>query len=217
MILKELKIRSDIQNIITNCYVIEDEETKETMVIDPAEDADKIIELLHILNSKLKYIYLTHCHGDHIGAVQELMQKEGGKSLIHTDDYEGLKNPTINLTALISEKSPVSIEATARVNDGDLLHLGNLEFRVIHTPGHTKGGSCLYCEQEEMLFSGDTLFKGMWGRTDLPTSSFEEIMKSINNKLLVLPDDTIVYPGHGISTKIVAEEPIYYNLMPGEE
>jgi glyoxylase-like metal-dependent hydrolase (beta-lactamase superfamily II) len=112
---------------------------------------------------------------------------------------------------------PIAIEADSRVNDGDILHIGSLEFKVIHTPGHTKGGSSLYCEKEKMLFSGDTLFKGMWGRTDLPTSSFEDIISSISNKLLILPDDTIVYPGHGISTKIVDEEPIYYNLMPGED
>ena len=111
----------------------------------------------------------------------------------------------------------ISIEADSRVNDEDIIHIGNLEFKVIYTPGHTKGGSSLYCEKEKILFSGDTLFKGMWGRTDLPTSSFTDIMESINNKLLVLPDDTIVYPGHGIITKIAEEEPIYYNLMFGED
>lgn len=116
----------------------------------------------------------------------------------------------------MTEKA-ISIEADSRVNDGDILHIGNIEFKVMHTPGHTKGGSSLYCERKQMVFPGDTLFKGMWGRTDLPTSNFENIMKSIANKLLVLPDNTIVYPGHGTSTKIREEEPIYYNLMPGED
>lgn len=216
MILKQIKLKSNIDNIITNCYVVEDEKTKETMVIDPGGEVNKIIELLNILNAKVKYIYLTHCHGDHIGAVQELKNIKGGKILIHSNDYDGLKNPDVNLTSFMSNKS-ISIEADSRVNDGDIIHIGDLEFKVIHTPGHTKGGSSLYCEKEQMLFSGDTLFKGMWGRTDLPTSSFEDIMKSINNKLLVLPDDTIVYPGHGIITKIIEEEPIYYNLIAGEE
>lgn len=216
MILKQIKLKSNIDNIVTNCYIIKDEETNEVMVIDPGGETNKIIDMINILEGNLKYIYLTHCHGDHIGAVEELRNKKGGKVLIHSDDYEGLKNPEINLTGFMSEL-PISIEADARVNDGDLLHVGNIEFRVIHTPGHTKGGSSLYSEKEQMLFSGDTLFKGMWGRTDLPTSSFENIMKSINDKLLVLPDDTVVYPGHGIITKIIEEEPIYYNLMPGEE
>ena len=216
MILKQIKLKSNIDNIVTNCYIIKDEETNELMVIDPGGETNKIIDMINILEGNLKYIYLTHCHGDHIGAVEELRNKKSGKVLIHSDDYEGLKKPEINLTGFMSEL-PISIEADARVNDGDLLHVGNIEFRVIHTPGHTKGGSSLYSEKEQMLFSGDTLFKGMWGRTDLPTSSFEDIMKSINDKLLVLPDDTVVYPGHGIITKIIEEEPIYYNLMPGEE
>ena len=216
MILKQLKLNSIIDNIITNCYIIIDEDTKETMVIDPANEVDKIIELLEIMDAKLKYIYLTHCHGDHIGGVEELKEKKGGKILIHTDDYEGLKDPNINLTELLSKKQ-IKLEADSRVNDKDILHIGNLVFNVIHTPGHTRGGSSLYCEEEKMLFSGDTLFKGMWGRTDLPTSNFEDIIKSITNKLLILPNDTIVYPGHGISTKISEEEPIYYNLMQGED
>ena len=195
MILKQLKINSVMQGIVTNCYIIVDEKTKETMIIDPAEDAEKIEELLDILEAKVKYIYLTHCHGDHIGAVEQLRREKGGKVLIHKDDYEGLKNPEINLTEILAENA-IKIEADSRVNDGDVLHIGNLEFKVIHTPGHTKGGTSLYCKKENCLFSGDTLFRGTWGRTDLPTSSREEIMDSIVNKLMKLPDETIVYPGH---------------------
>ena len=108
----------------------------------------------------------------------------------------------------------IEIDADSRLDDGDLIHLGNLEFKVIHTPGHTKGGCSLYLESEKLLFSGDTLFRGTWGRTDLPTSDFDEIMDSIINKLLVLPDDTIVYPGHGKSTMIENEKPIYLELKP---
>ena len=216
MLLKQLKLASNIDNIVTNCYIVQDEETKETIVIDPAGQCDKIVEMLNIIEGKLKYIYLTHCHGDHIGAAEELKNVKNSKILIHIDDYEGLKEPEINLTGFMSEKQ-IRLEADARVNDGDILHIGNLEFKVIHTPGHTKGGSSLYCAKEQLLFSGDTLFKGMWGRTDLPTSSFEDIINSMTNKLLVLPDETIVYPGHGMSTRIAQEEPIYYNLIPGEE
>ncbi len=216
MILKEIKVQSEFKNIVTNCYIILDENTKETMVIDPGGEAEKILEILNILEAKVKYIYLTHCHGDHIGAVEEIKRKNGGKILIHTEDYEPLKNPEINLTGVIAEKAIV-IEADSRVNDEDILHIGNIEFKVIHTPGHTKGGSCLYCKEQNMVFSGDTIFKSMWGRTDLPTGDFTDIIKSICNKLMVLPDETIIYPGHGMTTKIKDEEPIYYNLMPGEE
>ena len=196
MILKELKIRTWIGDP-TNCYIILDEESKETMVIDPAGDCDKIVDMLEILKAKLKYIYLTHCHGDHIGAVTELKNRCGGRILIHRLDSEGLNDKNINLSGVV-DLPEIELEADSRVDDGDLLHLGNLEFKVIHTPGHTKGGSSLYCEKEKCLFSGDTLFRGTWGRTDLPTSSREEIMDSIVNKLMKLPDETIVYPGHRI-------------------
>ena len=196
MILKELKIRTWIGDP-TNCYIILDEESKETMVIDPAGECDKIVDMLEILKAKLKYIYLTHCHGDHIGAVTELKNRCGGRILIHRLDSEGLNDKTINLSGVV-DLPEIELEADSRVDDGDLLHLGNLEFKVIHTPGHTKGGSSLYCEKEKCLFSGDTLFRGTWGRTDLPTSSREEIMDSIVNKLMKLPDETIVYPGHRI-------------------
>lgn len=194
MILKRIKITTWIGDP-TNCYIICDEETKETMVIDPAGDVDTIVEMLDILDAKLKYIYITHCHGDHIGGVTELKNKKGGKILIHRFDAEGLNDININLTEII-DMPEIELEADSRVDDGDLLHLGNIEFKVIHTPGHTIGSSSLYCESEKLLISGDTLFRGAWGRTDLPTSSFMDIINSITKKLMVLPDETIVYPGH---------------------
>lgn len=212
MILKVLKIDTWIGDE-TNCYIVQDDKTKETMVIDVAGDVDKIVEMLDILQAKLKYIYLTHCHGDHIGGVQELKERYGGKIVAQRQAAENLKDPNINLTTYIGNEG-LSIEIDARVDDDDLLHLGELEFRVIHTPGHTSGGSCLYCEKEQLLFSGDTLFRGTWGRTDVPTGDFEAIIKSITKKLMILPDETIVYPGHGKSTMIKEEKPIYLELKP---
>ena len=213
MILKRLKVNTALGEP-TNSYIVEDEESKETMVIDPGGEADKIIDMLDTLGvDKLKYIYLTHCHGDHFGAILDLKAKKGGKVLIHRDDAEGLYNQSISLTYYIG-MADIELEADSRVDEGDIIHLGNLEFRVIHTPGHTKGGSCLYCKEQGLLFSGDTLFKGTWGRTDLPTSNFPDIIASITNKLTVLPDDTIVYPGHGRMTTIREEEPIYLELKP---
>lgn len=215
MILKRIKIETNWTDP-TNCYVIVDEETKETMVIDPAGECNKIVDMINALEGKLKYIVLTHCHGDHIGAVNELKEKMGGLVLIHTIDSEGLNNPAINMSDYIGMKVD-HIDVDSRLNDEDLIHLGNLEFKVIHTPGHTKGGICLYCAKEKLLFSGDTLFRRIWGRTDLPTSSFADIINSITNKLMILPEDTIVYPGHGKSTMIREEEPIYLDLKEARD
>ena len=212
MILKRIKIDTWIGDP-TNCYIVCDEETKETMCIDPAGDVEKIIETIDILKGNLKYIYLTHCHGDHISGVPELKEKKDEKVLIHRLDAEGLNDMSINLTQII-DMPEIELEADSRVDDGDLLHLGKLEFRVIHTPGHTCGSSSLYCDSERLLISGDTLFRGTWGRTDLPTSDFMKILDSITNKLMTLPDDTIVYPGHGKSTMIGEEKPIYLELKP---
>jgi len=214
MILKRIKVNAGgIMGI--NCYIIQDEKTKETMIIDPGNLPQNLIEILDAMQIKLKYILLTHCHGDHIGGVNKVKEKYGGQILIHRNDSEGLKDISINLSTHIGLE-PVIINEDARIDDGDLLHIGDMEFKVICTPGHTCGSVSLYCEKEKMLFSGDTLFRGTWGRTDLPTSSFESIISSITNKLMNLPEDTIVYPGHGKSTIIREEKPIYLEMRKKE-
>ena len=212
MILKELKITTPMGEP-TNCYIIFDENSKEAIVIDPAGETEKILEMLDILKANLKYIYITHCHGDHIGGAKRLQTERNGKILIHRLDAPGLNDPTINLAEHIGVESTY-INVDSILDNEDLLHIGNIEFKVIHTPGHTCGGSSLYCEEEKMIFTGDTLFRGTWGRTDLPTSNFAEIMDSITNKLMQLPEETIIYPGHGKSSMIKEERPIYFELKP---
>ena len=212
MILKRLQLKTAWVEP-TNCYIIQDEETKETIVIDPASELEKIAEMLEILNAKLKYIYLTHCHADHIGAAAGLHSKYGGKILIHRNGAQNIENDEIVLATYIGIDKIV-LEADSRVDDNDLLHVGNIEIKVLYTPGHTNCSTSLYFEKDKMLFSGDTIFRGAWGRTDLQTSSLEEIMKSITEKIMVLPEDTIIYPGHGKSTIIKEEKPIYTELSP---
>ncbi len=212
MILKRLKLKTNYFEQ-TNCYIIQDDETKEAIIIDPAGEFEKIDNMLTILNVKLKYIYLTHCHADHIGAVNKVHKKYGGTILIQRNGVDNLKDDDIVLASYIGEDKIV-LDEKSRIDDNDLLHVGSLEFKVIHTPGHTTCSTCLYCEKEKMLFSGDTLFRGAWGRTDLIGGSFEEIINSITKKLMILPDDTIIYPGHGKSSMIREEKPIYLDLKP---
>ena len=212
MILKRIKVQMKFVGE-TNCYIIVDETQKKAMVIDPAGEVPKIIEILDTLGAELVYIYLTHCHADLINGVNELKKEKGGKVLIHRKGRENLENRVPVLAEYIG-LPPIYVKEDSIVDDDDILHVGDLEFRVIYTPGHTDDGTALYCEKEEMLFSGDTLFKGAWGRVDLPTSDFDSIMNSIINKLLILPENTIVYPGHGKPTRIGDEKPIYLEAKP---
>lgn len=186
-----------------NCYIVTDEKDNETAVIDPGGDFDQLKRYIEHNNLKVRYIILTHGHGDHIGALAELKEYTKAPVCINENDSSMLKDSRRNLSRLIGGKG-VEIETDLKLKDGDVLELGDTKLEIIHTPGHTKGGICIRCGN--VLFSGDTLFACSIGRTDLEGGSYEEILSSIKNKLFILPEDTEVYPGHGAATTIKTEK-----------
>lgn len=187
----------------TNCYIFADDKTKETMVIDPGEDADEILKTIKENDLNVKFIILTHGHWDHIGALGELKKQTGALVLIHTMDAESLKDSNMNLSCLFGvDKNTVS--ADRLLNDGDEITLGESKVQVIHTPGHTLGGICL--KIGNILFSGDTLFNGTIGRTDLYGGDYNTLINSIKMKLFTLDEEVEVYPGHGMKTTIGKEK-----------
>ena len=203
MILKQIEVKSSLINDYTNCYIMQDEETKEAICIDPGGSIEKIIEMLKILNAKLKYIYLTHSHMDHIEKAEELKNTYGGEILISRKGAENINNPEINLSSMSGVELYTSVDS--RVDDKDILHIGKIELEVILTPGHTDDGTSLYCKEEGIVFTGDTLMYMGYGRTDFPTGNLRELKKSLK-KLFALPENTFVYPGHGIATTIGDEK-----------
>ena len=186
-----------------NCYVFGDK--KEACIIDPGGNAEKIYSYIeeHALN--VKYIILTHCHFDHILATEDIKKKTNAKLVACLAESNNLQDFSINLTNRFA-RTPSSLVADIYVSDGDKLFLGSNVFQIIETPGHTSGGMCLYCKDQKILFSGDTLFAESIGRSDFPTGDHCSLLHSIRSKLFILPDETKVYPGHGDVTSIGYEK-----------
>jgi len=182
-----------------NCYIVSCEDTKESLVIDPGDNVEIILEKIEQENLQVKYIVNTHGHADHIGANTILKNKTKALIAIHSDDAPMLSNPKLNLSIYIGA-SIISDAADIILNDGDIMTIGNVNLSVLHTPGHTKGGICLLTEGA--LFSGDTLFAESIGRCDFPDGSMNDLIHSIQSQLMKLPDDIKVYPGHGPVTTI---------------
>ena len=187
-----------------NIYLYFDEKTNEGVIIDPGSSRVSSIEkIINDNNIKLEAILLTHSHYDHIGAVQEIKSLTGATIYCHEAEKPLLEDPKLNLSKYSSEIefSPDKVFA-----DGEVYTIANTKIKVLHTPGHTQGCCCFYDAKNANLFSGDTLFRETVGRTDLPTSDTSSLLEGIKEKLFSLPDDTKVYPGHGLSSTIGHEK-----------
>jgi len=187
-----------------NCSIIADEQTHEAMVIDPGDEIEQILELLREKRFVLKQIAITHAHIDHLGGAMKLKAATGAAILMNQNDYALLQMLDMQ-AAWIGMKPPGKVEIDASLDDGQTIDTGTIFANVIHTPGHTEGSSCLYFPVEKKLIAGDTLFAGTIGRTDLPGGSMDKIMRSLHTRVMALPDEVEVVPGHGPMTTIGTE------------
>ena len=200
----DLKVRHLVVGAVaTNCYIAENKKTKEALIIDPGDNAARIVQIIKEDGVVPVAVLLTHGHFDHAMAAQEVAEQYGIKIYAHETEKETLETPQINLSGMIGRT--LTFHADCYVKDGEILNLAGFEIRVLHTPGHTQGGVCYYIEEEKALFSGDTLFCTSVGRTDFPGGSMSDIIRSIKEKLMTLPDRTTVYPGHNDVTTIENE------------
>jgi len=197
MILKKLVVGP----LASNCYIVGSESNKEGMIIDPGDEAEVILRNVKDLELAIKFIVLTHTHIDHIGALKEVKEATGAEVAIHADEAQALQENSVS--AMFGLSYPTPLPPDRLLQDGDSMDIGGLHFSVLHTPGHSPGGICLL--GQGVVFSGDTLFNYGIGRTDLPGGNYSQLMNSIHTKLMTLPDNTTVYPGHGPDTTIGAE------------
>jgi hydroxyacylglutathione hydrolase len=187
-----------------NCSIIGDETTREAMAIDPGDDVEDLLALIRQHRLIVKQIVITHAHIDHVGGAMKLRAATGAPILLNQNDLELLKMLD-EQADWIGVTPPGKVEIDQSVGQADILKAGSHAASVLHTPGHSEGSICLYFKPEKKLIAGDTLFAGSIGRTDLPGGSFEKIIRSIREKLLPLPDETVVVPGHGPLTTIGEE------------
>jgi len=191
-----------VSHLRSNCFIVGLENSQEGMVIDPGGDAADIIARLKKVPFVIKLIVLTHGHSDHVGALYEVQQATGAEAAIHSGDSYAVSGGG-NYTSMFGVSYRTSRSPCRILKDGDSIDLGDLHFTVLHTPGHTPGCICL--AGHDAVFTGDTLFYHGIGTTYGYDSSREELIESINTRLMTLPDDTTVYPGHGRNTTVGTE------------
>lgn len=203
-----LKVKTVIVGAYSvNCYIVYCTETMDGILVDPGDEAKRIKYFADDLGVSIKEIVLTHAHSDHIGAVNELKEYFDVKVALYADENDVYSNSAMNLTDIMAEY-PISENGDILLNNGDYVMFGNEKLEVLHTPGHTKGSICLYGGGN--LFSGDTLFAGTYGRIDFPTGD-ERLLAGSLLKIMQLPEDTVIYPGHYESTILNTEK--RYNRM----
>ena len=200
-----MKVEKFVTGIIsTNCYLVINEDTKQAVVIDPAACPSYLMSHIKSEELKVEAILLTHGHFDHIMGIDGFLSEFDVPVYVHEDDADAMEDPVLNQSSTYT--SGYTFGKARYLRDRQTLELAGYTFQVIHTPGHTKGGCCYYVASEDVLFSGDTLFQNSVGRTDFVNSSTSDLVHSVREKLFLLPDDTMVYPGHMGETKIGHEK-----------
>ena len=200
-----MKIKKYVVGMIgTNCYLVINEETKESVMVDPGAYPAKVKNAVKEQGLKLKAVLLTHAHFDHIMGIDSILENWNIPVYVEEEDLPIMTDPELNLSS--SYTNGYSFDGAKPLKDGQKLELAGETIEVIHTPGHTMGGCCYYLPVEHAVFSGDTLFQRSVGRTDFPNSSQDAIVRSVRERLFALPDDTSVYPGHMGETKIEYEK-----------
>jgi hydroxyacylglutathione hydrolase len=187
-----------------NCSIIGDESTREALVIDPGDEIEHVLSVLKKHQLTVKQIIVTHAHIDHVGGAMKLKRATGAPILLNKNDYSLLKMLDMQ-AAWIGAAPPEAVAIDQSLDDQETLQCGTISAIAMHTPGHTEGSICLYFPSQQKLIAGDTLFAGSIGRTDLPGGSFNKIITSLHDRVLALPDETVVVPGHGALTTIGEE------------
>ncbi|MBE0447059.1 MAG: MBL fold metallo-hydrolase [Actinobacteria bacterium] len=192
-----------VGDLDTNCYIVASEHAGEAIVIDPAGNVGIILDTIAAKSLEVKYILLTHGHWDHFSVAGILGEKTGAKIGIHKDDLEMIGNPMLSMGFMAGEDESATIKADFELTDRQVLKVGDMDVKIIHTPGHTRGGVTI--QIGDSLFTGDLIFYRSVGRTDLAGGSFKTLVNSIKDKIYRFPDQVKIYPGHGPPTSVGEE------------